>query len=174
MDLEVALGCGSRDRYVHQDLRYEKVIIMTDADVDGAHIASLLMTYFLIEMPELVCRGHLYLATPPLYRLSHQQQTVYVRSDAEKEAWMRGKRGGVSVSRFKGLGEMSAEQLRETTMDPSKRSLIRVRVDTDDLVVLQGALEKLMGRHPEWRSEWIQAQSALYYRALETDGWLDV
>jgi topoisomerase-4 subunit B len=150
------------------------VIIMTDADVDGAHIASLLMTYFLIEMPELVCRGHLYLATPPLYRLSHQQQTVYVRSDAEKEAWMRGKRGGVSVSRFKGLGEMSAEQLRETTMDPSKRSLIRVRVDTDDLVVLQGALEKLMGRHPEWRSEWIQAQSALYYRALETDGWLDV
>ena len=124
-----ALGCGTGSHYRDDDLRYEKVVIMTDADVDGAHIASLLITFFYRQMPELIDGGHLYLAVPPLYRLTHGGTTVYARDDAHKDELIRtvfkGK-ANVEIGRFKGLGEMMPAQLKETTMDPSKRTLLQV------------------------------------------------
>ncbi len=128
-DLTQALGCGVGPHFREEDLRYEKVIVMTDADVDGAHIASLLITFFYRQMPKLIEKGHLYLAVPPLYKLTQGAKTVYARDDAHMEELIKKEltgKGKVEVSRFKGLGEMMAKQLKETTMDPKKRTLLRV------------------------------------------------
>ncbi len=168
-DLILALGCGTRGNYDGDKLRYERVIIMTDADVDGAHIASLLLTFFYREMPDLVRGGHLYLAMPPLYRLAQGGTVAFARDDAHKDALLKDRfdgRGKVEISRFKGLGEMPPAQLKETTMNPASRTLLRVTVpadgdpheaaaarETGDLV------EKLMGRKPEPRFEFIQERA---------------
>ncbi|QYE36952.1 DNA topoisomerase IV subunit B [Polymorphobacter sp. PAMC 29334] len=163
-DLIQALGCGTRDRYDPAALRYEKVVIMTDADVDGAHIATLLMTFFFQEMPGLVRDGHLYLAQPPLYRLAHGGTVAYARDDAHREELMRtvfkGKTN-LEIGRFKGLGEMASAQLKETTMDPSKRTLLRVTMpaDYDARADVKDLVERLMGRHPEHRFAFIQASA---------------
>src|SRR6185436_1305287 len=130
-DIVLALGCGIGKHYHEEALRYERVIIMTDADVDGAHIASLLMTFFFREMAQLVDNGHLFLALPPLYRLTQGDRTLYARDDAHREELMATAfvgRGKVEISRFKGLGEMPARFLRATTMDPAERTLLRVMV----------------------------------------------
>ncbi len=159
-DLVQALGAGSGERYQDDKLRYERVIIMTDADVDGAHIASLLMTFFFREMPGLVAKGHLFLASPPLYRLQHGQETVYARDDAHKDELLgtvfKGK-GKIEVSRFKGLGEMPPRQLRETTMDPATRLLLRV-TEAEQTSAAE-LVETLMGRKPELRFAFIQEKS---------------
>ena len=163
-DLGLALGCGTRDKFAESALRYERIIIMTDADVDGAHIATLLMTFFFQEMPELVRRGHLFLAQPPLYRLTAGARTLYARDDAhraELEATeFKGKK--VEVSRFKGLGEMNPNQLKETTMDPKSRSLLRVTLPSayEDRQPVKDLVERLMGRNPEHRFQFIQASAA--------------
>ena len=168
-DLMEALGCGMRDGYDDEKLRYEKIIIMTDADVDGAHIASLLMTFFYQEMPELIRNGHLYLALPPLYRLAHGQTVAYGRDDAHKEELLRtlfaGKKN-IEISRFKGLGEMPPSQLKETTMDPAKRILLRVTIpsgrteeDQEEAKDVARLVESLMGRKPELRFQFIQERA---------------
>ena len=130
-DLVQALGCGTGAKYREDDLRYEKVIVMTDADVDGAHIASLLLTFFYREMPELIAGGHLYLAMPPLYRLAQGAKTIYARDDADRERLLKSEfraNAKVEISRFKGLGEMMPQQLKETTMRPGNRTLIQVQI----------------------------------------------
>jgi topoisomerase-4 subunit B len=163
-DLTLALGCGTRDRCVPENLRYERVIIMTDADVDGAHIATLLMTFFFQEMPELVRQGHLFLAQPPLYRLTVGAKSLYARDDAHRaeiEAKeFKGKK--VDVGRFKGLGEMNPGQLRETTMDPKTRTLIRVTLpqEYEDRAGVRDLVERLMGKNPEHRFNFIQENAA--------------
>ncbi len=131
-DLLQALGVGTRSHYREDDLRYDKVIVMTDADVDGAHIASLLITFFYREMPALIRQGHLYLAVPPLYRVTHASKTVYARDDKHlQEVLARDFRNKKpEIGRFKGLGEMMPQQLKETTMDPKRRTLLRVRSST--------------------------------------------
>ena len=163
-DLALALGCGTRERYRDDTLRYDRIVIMTDADVDGAHIATLLMTYFFQEMPGLVQAGRLYLAQPPLYRLSAGADSVYARDDAERERLIatRFKGKKVEVGRFKGLGEMAPTQLRETTMDPKKRTLIRVTLPEthQDRHQVRDLVERLMGRVPEHRFNFIQAHAA--------------
>ncbi|HVW54868.1 MAG TPA: DNA topoisomerase IV subunit B [Rhizobiaceae bacterium] len=157
-DLIQALGCGTRSKYRDEDLRYDRVIVMTDADVDGAHIASLLITFFFQEMPQLIQDGHLFLAVPPLYRISQGGKTMYARDDAHKDELLRTEftgRGKVEIGRFKGLGEMMASQLKETTMDPRKRTLLRVEViDTQDTT--RSAVDALMGTKPEARFRFIQ------------------
>ncbi|MBT5373206.1 MAG: DNA topoisomerase IV subunit B [Rhodospirillaceae bacterium] len=165
-DLQQALGCGTGAQYDETKLRYERIIIMTDADVDGAHIASLLMTYFYKEMPGLIEGGHLYLALPPLYRISQGDKSEYARDDAHKQELMKTVfkgRGKIEISRFKGLGEMPAKQLKETTMDPAKRTLLRVTVpDWADEEQRRAArntsklVESLMGKKPELRLAYIQ------------------
>src|SRR5882762_6351823 len=179
-DIALALGCGIGSHYRDEALRYERVIIMTDADVDGAHIASLLMTFFFREMPKLVDGGHLFRALPPLYRLTQGATTHYARDDAHKEELLQSAfngRGKVEISRFKGLGEMPARYLRATTMDPAQRTLLRVKLpERADPAALESAdegferteklVETLMGRRPELRFDYIQ-KNARFARDLD-------
>jgi len=166
-DLIQALGAGTRDRYREDDLRYDKIILMTDADVDGAHIASLLMTFFFQEMPKLIDDGHLYLALPPLYRITHGSKVAYAMDDAHKdlilETEFKGKK--TDITRFKGLGEMPYTHLRETTMDPRTRTLLQVKVlqDREDT---KSSVDRLMGTKPEARFEFIQ-ENARYVTDLD-------
>ncbi|MFB2553285.1 DNA topoisomerase IV subunit B [Ensifer soli] len=161
-DLVQALGCGTRTKYREEDLRYERVIIMTDADVDGAHIASLLITFFYQEMPELIRGGHLFLAVPPLYRISQGGKTLYARDDAHRaelvETEFKG-RGKIEIGRFKGLGEMMPSQLKETTMDPAKRTLLKVAIDEVDFEGTRETVDNLMGTRPDARFRFIQERS---------------
>jgi topoisomerase-4 subunit B len=161
-DLIQALGCGTGTHYRDEDLRYEKVIVMTDADVDGAHIASLLITFFYRQMRELIEKGHLYLAVPPLYRLSHGGKNFYARDDKHKDEIIKKEfhaNAKVEIGRFKGLGEMMASQLKETTMDPKKRTLLRVVVVEDERKKTDSSVERLMGNKPEARFDFIQERA---------------
>ena len=179
-DIILALGVGSSSHYREEALRYERVVIMTDADVDGAHIASLLMTFFFREMPKLVENGHLFLALPPLYRLTQGDITHYARDDEHREELLRtafNGRGKVEVSRFKGLGEMPARYLKATTMDPAQRTLLRVtlpqkpdpaaiELPAEEFERTKALVETLMGRRPELRFEYIQ-KNARFARDLD-------
>jgi topoisomerase IV subunit B len=163
-DLIQALGCGTRKDCDAANLRYERVIIMTDADVDGAHIATLLMTFFFQEMPDLVRQGHLYLAQPPLYRLVAGSKSAYARDDAHRAELEAGEFKGkkVEVSRFKGLGEMNPQQLKETTMDPKTRGMLRVTLpqEYEERMVTKDLVERLMGNNPAHRFAFIQENAA--------------
>jgi topoisomerase-4 subunit B len=161
-DLIQALGCGTGAHFKTDDLRYEKIIVMTDADVDGAHIASLLITFFYRQMPGLINAGRLYLAVPPLYRLQHGGKIAYARNDKHKDELLKTQfnpNAKVEVSRFKGLGEMMAAQLKETTMDPSKRTLLRVQLVEEEKKPTEKAVERLMGNKAEARFEFIQERA---------------
>ncbi|HWD57895.1 MAG TPA: toprim domain-containing protein, partial [Stellaceae bacterium] len=180
-DLILALGAGSGGHYKEEALRYERVVIMTDADVDGAHIASLLMTFFFREMPKLVDNGHLFLALPPLYRISQGDHTEYARDDAHREELLQtvfNGRGKVDISRFKGLGEMPHKYLWATTMDPARRTVLRVKLPkpaaedetietaTEAFRRTAQLVETLMGRRPELRFDYIQ-KNAKFARDLD-------
>jgi topoisomerase-4 subunit B len=161
-DLVQALGAGTGVHYRDEDLRYEKIVVMTDADVDGAHIASLLITFFYRQMPQLIERGHLYLAVPPLYRLSHGGKTFYARNEAHRDELLKKEfhaNAKVEIGRFKGLGEMMAAQLKETTMDPKKRTLLKVMLLTDDRADTDSSVERLMGTKAETRFAFIQERA---------------
>jgi topoisomerase-4 subunit B len=160
-DLALALGVKTGAKFALGDLRYERVIIMTDADVDGAHIASLLITYFHKQMPELIRAGRLYLAMPPLYRVTAGKESIYARDDAHKAALLNGafKNKKVDISRFKGLGEMMPADLKETTMDPTTRTLARVVLDDDGAPAFEVLIETLMGKKAELRFNYIQANA---------------
>jgi len=158
-NLMQALGCGTGVKYREDDLRYERVIIMTDADVDGAHIASLLLTFFYREMPRLISGGHLFLAMPPLYRLAQGAKTAYARDERHREELLKTMFKGsskVEISRFKGLGEMLPAQLKETTMKPGSRTLVRVEIDDAEKKQTDNLVEQLMGKKPELRFQYIQ------------------
>ncbi|WP_126172791.1 DNA topoisomerase IV subunit B [Altericroceibacterium xinjiangense] len=169
-DLALALGCGTRKDCNADNLRYDRIVIMTDADVDGAHIATLLMTFFFQEMPDLVRKGHLFLAQPPLYRLTAGKESRYARDDAHRQELERtvfkGKK--VEVSRFKGLGEMNPGQLRETTMDPKTRGLIRITLppEHEQRHAVKELVDQLMGRNPEHRFNFIQNRAGELDRDL--------
>lgn len=162
-DLETALACGSGHHYREQDLRYEKIIIMTDADVDGAHIASLLMTFFFLRMRELIINDHLYLARPPLYRLIQNNKTYYAANDEQKLAIIKklsaSSKAKIDIGRFKGLGEMTPKQLKETTMDPVLRLIDKVSIDDFDNTRI--IVDNLMGKNPEKRFNFIQEKALL-------------
>ena len=168
-DLTQALGVGLGTKFNVDDLRYDKVIIMTDADVDGAHIAALLMTFFFTQMRPMIDHGHLYLACPPLYRLTQGARRLYVSDDAQKEQMLEkglGGKGKIDVQRFKGLGEMDAKDLKETTMDPKSRKLIRVTIDEDEPGQTGDLVERLMGKKPELRFQYIQ-ENARFVEELD-------
>ncbi len=161
-DLLQALGAGSGSHYRSGELRYDKIIIMTDADVDGAHIASLMITFFYRQTPKLIEEGHLYLAVPPLYRLTQGAKSLYARDDAHKDELIKSGftgKGAIEVSRFKGLGEMPMRDLRDTTMDPAKRTLLRVAIATQDILATADTVERLMGSKPEARFAFIQERA---------------
>jgi topoisomerase-4 subunit B len=169
-DLVQALGSGTGTKYREEDLRYERIIIMTDADVDGAHIASLLLTFFYREMPRLIAGGHLYLAMPPLYRLAQGGKTVYARDDAHRQELLKTvfkSSSKVEVSRFKGLGEMLPAQLKETTMRPGSRTLIKVEIADDAREETNKIVELLMGKKPELRFQFIQENA--HFAAADVD-----
>ncbi|MBT9247387.1 DNA topoisomerase IV subunit B [Gemmobacter fulvus] len=168
-DICEALGVQMGTKFKVDDLRYEKIIIMTDADVDGAHIASLLMTFFFTQMRPMIDKGHLYLACPPLYRLTQGAKRLYVANDAEKEIWLAkglGGKGKIDVQRFKGLGEMDAKDLKDTTMNPETRTLIRVSIDEDEPGETSDLVERLMGKKPELRFQYIQ-ENARFVEELD-------
>jgi topoisomerase-4 subunit B len=168
-DLCQALGVGMGTRFNLDDLRYDKIIIMTDADVDGAHIAALLMTFFFTQMRPMIDAGHLYLACPPLFRLTQGAKRVYCLDEAERDAWMSkglGGKGKIDVSRFKGLGEMDAKDLKDTTMNPKTRKLIRVSIDEDEPGETSDLVERLMGKKPEMRFQYIQ-ENARFVEELD-------
>jgi topoisomerase IV subunit B len=169
-DLCEAMGVSMGTRFRVDDLRYDKIIIMTDADVDGAHIASLLMTFFFTQMRPLIDKGHLYLACPPLYRLTQGAHRIYVADDVEKEKWLAkgsiGGKGKIDVQRFKGLGEMDAKDLKDTTMNPLTRKLIRVTIDEDAPGETGDLVERLMGKRPELRFQYIQ-ENARFVEELD-------
>jgi topoisomerase-4 subunit B len=161
-DLTQALGTNLGSKFNIDDLRYEKVIIMTDADVDGAHIASLLMTFFFTQMRPLIDQGHLYLACPPLFRLTQGSHRVYCKDQVERDEWLSkglGGKGKIEVSRFKGLGEMDAKDLKQTTMDPISRKLIRVSIDEEKPGETGDLVDRLMGKKPELRYQYIQSNA---------------
>ena len=162
-DLIQALGAGTGTKYRDEDLRYERVIIMTDADVDGAHIASLLITFFYQEMPELIENGHLFLAVPPLYKITQGAKSLYARDEKHRDALIAKEfkpNPPVKVGRFKGLGEMNASELKETTMDQKKRALLRVAIGEGERSVLSETVNALMGSKPEARFRFIQDRAA--------------
>ncbi|MDG1287110.1 MAG: DNA topoisomerase IV subunit B [Rickettsiales bacterium] len=164
-DMLQALGVGTGKHYREDDLRYDKVIIMTDADVDGAHIAALLMTFFYQELPWLVRQGHLYLAQPPLFRVTHKGKTFYPADEAAKDAMvaeLTAKGGKLDVGRFKGLGEMTAPQLKETTMLPQNRQLLQIEIAEDDEDATEERVNDLMGKKPELRFKFITEQTSLH------------
>jgi topoisomerase-4 subunit B len=168
-DLTQALGVGLGSKFNVDDLRYDKIIIMTDADVDGAHIAALLMTFFFTQMRPMIDAGHLYLACPPLFRITQGAKRVYCIDEAEKDKWLEkgiGGKGRIDLSRFKGLGEMDAKDLKDTTMNPATRKLIRVTIDDDEPGETDDLVERLMGKKPEMRYQYIQ-ENARFVEELD-------
>lgn len=172
-NLILAMGCGVEPHYKQEELRYEKIIIMTDADVDGAHITSLLLTFFYLQMPNLIRNGHLYLAQPPLYKITQGANNYYAQNDQDKTTVIEKlpkNKGHIEVSRFKGLGEMTAAQLKETTMDPKKRVLLRVIIEEvtgNETNTTSQIVEKLMGKNPEMRFKFIKENTENYLGKLD-------
>jgi len=164
-DLIQALGCGSRELYNESSLRYEKIIIMTDADVDGAHIASLLITFFHEEIPEIIDEGKLFIAVPPLYKISQGKNVYYAKDDNHRDKIIKenlDKTKKIEINRFKGLGEMMPAQLKETTMLPGNRTLLRITNPENKKIVSKTVVNNLMGNKPELRFEFIREKANLY------------